>query len=390
MKRALILVLVCILVLTLCPCTASLAADAPAGGFKLPKQLKTVAASVEGMDLPEGLPGNVVATDYTEDRGLITIQLNEKVPSLKVTEVDYTESMESTIFTKRNADHAETHRMSDSEMRSLNVTMTWKFDGGAVYTKQYNSLPGFLMFSGATLTIPTDPEEFKGWDAVDRRIAFREDGTLDNETWTLTNEKDSLIRTASYGEDGKLAKILVSWRGNDFDSYILDVETDAEGKLLSAQYRTRKTQFSVRGIPLSSSGDELTNFRFNSYAMDQFDTQLMVNYPVLAEQLFQITLPKPATMTDLSATMTDLPATMTDLQVVEDPGEATENTWIWELCMGNMFDAKVRLYLMDEPLLLIKGGKIQPNSKVKDINGTAVSFKGIDAKTAAFELPGVK
>ena len=107
-------------------------------------------------------------------------------------------------------------------------------------------------------------------------------------------------------------------------------------------------------------------------------------------QIYELSLPKPATMTDLPATMTDLPATMTDLQAIENPGDATESTQIWELCIGDMFDAKIHLYLLDEPLLLIKGGKISPNAKVKDINGTVVSFKGMDVKTAAFELPEVK
>ena len=388
MKRTLILICILALLLGLYP--AAQAADSPSGGFKLPKPLKSVPAAVEGMDLPEGLPGDVTANDYSEEDGLITIHLSEKVPSLRVTEVDYTEGMENTIFSKRNADYAETHRSSDSEMRSLNVTMTWKFEGGAVYTKLYNSLPGFLMFSGATLTVPVEPEDFKGWDTVDRRIAFRENGTLDNETWTLANEKDTLIRTATYGEDGKLEKVFLSWRGNDFDGYILDVETGADGTLQSIRYRTRRNDFTARSIPLSATPEELTNFRFNSYAIDQFDSQFMVNYPVLAMQIYEISLPKPATMTDLPATMTDLPATMTDLQAIENPGDATESTQIWELCIGDMFDAKIHLYLLDEPLLLIKGGKISPNAKVKDINGTVVSFKGMDVKTAAFELPEVK
>lgn len=386
MKRT--LCLACILAL-LCACCTALAADSPSGGFKLPKALKTVAASVEEMDLPEGLPGNVTA-DYTEEEGLIMVRLNEKVPSLKVKETDYTEGVESTIFSKRNTDYAETHKSTSSEMRSLNIVMTWKFEGGAVYTKLYNSLPGFLMFSEATLVMPVDPEEFKGWDTVDRRISFREDGSLSLETWTLTSEKDTLIRTASYRADGKLETIRVNWRGNSFDGYILDVETTADGTLRSVQYRTRKTQFLARSIPLSSSREELDAFRFDSYDTVQFDRQFLVSYPVLAESIYEISVPRPSTMTDLSATMTDLPATMTDLEIFENPAEATENTRIWELCMGLMYDAKINVYLMDEPLLLLKGGKISPNAKVKDINGTVISFKGKDLKTAAFELPETK
>lgn len=378
MKR--ILCLACILALMLCSCSVALAADAPSGGFKLPKPLKTVAATAEGMNLPEGLPGDVVAYDYLEENGRITLRLSEKVPSLKIKEMDYTEGIESTIFSKKNADYAETHRSSDSEMRSLNITLTWKFEGGAVYTKLYNTLPGFLMFSEATLVVPVDTEEFKGWDTVDRRISFREDGSLIRETWTLTSEKDTLIRTVSYGDDGKLDTILVSWRGNDFDGYILDIETTADGTLRSVQYRTRKTEFLARSIPLSSTQEELENFRYNSYDTDQFDRKFMVSYPVLAESVYGITAPKPSTMTDL-------PATMTDLEIFENPAEATEHTRIWELCLGDLFDAKVHVYLMDEPLLVLKGGKISPNAKVKDINGTVVSFKGMDVKTAAFELP---
>ena len=387
MKRT--LCLACILAL-LCACCAALAADSPSGGFKLPKALKTVAAFVEEMDLPEGLPGNVTA-DYTEEEGLITVRLNEKVPSLKVKETDYTEGVESTIFSKRNTDYAETHKSTSSEMRSLNIVMTWKFEGGAVYTKLYNSLPGFLMFSEATLVMPVDPEEFKGWDTVDRRISFREDGSLSLETWTLTSEKDTLIRTASYGEDGKLDTVGVSWRGNSFDGYILDVEAAADGTLRSVQYRTRKTEFMARSIPLSAPQEELETFRFDSYDSVQFDRQLLVSYPVLAGSLYEIYAPRPSTMTDLSATMTDLtPATMTDLEIFENPAEATENTVIWELCMGDRFDSKVYVYLMDEPLLLLKGGKISPNAKVKDINGTVISFKGKDVKTASFEMPDTK
>ena len=386
MKR--ILCLACIIAL-LCPCAVATAADAPSGGFKLPKALKTVAPSVEEMDLPEGLPGNVVANEYSEDDGLITVRLSEKVPSLKIKETDYTEGMESTIFSKKNTDYAETHKSTSSEMRSLNIVMTWKFEGGAVYTKLYNSLPGFLMFSEATLVMPTDPEEFKGWDTVDRRISFREDGTASMETWTLTNEKDTLIRTASYREDGKLDTILVSWRGADVDGYILDVEATADGTLHSVQYRGKRTAFLVRSIPLSSPQEELDTFRFDSYDTMQFDREFMVNYPVLAESVYNITVPKPATMTDL-ATMTDIPATMTDLEIFENPAEATENTKIWELCIGLMYDAKIRVYLMDQPLVLMKGGKISPNAKVKDINGTVISFKGLDVRTPAFEMPAVK
>ena len=45
---------------------------------------------------------------------------------------------------------------------------------------------------------------------------------------------------------------------------------------------------------------------------------------------------------------------------------------------------------MDDPLLLLKGGRISANVKVKDINGTVISFKGMDLKTAQFDVPEIK
>ena len=386
MKRALILLGV--LALTLCPVLSAQAAGTASSGFVMPDSLKPTAALAENLQAPDSLPAPVTVTSFTIDNGLITVELSDEVPSLKITEMNFLDNKESTIFSKKNTSTAVTNRTGD-EHSVFTVIMTWKFEDGTVFTREYNTWSGEMTFSRAMATGKVISDEFKkNWKSAERTLYFREDGLLRYEYWVLTARKSTFTKTTNYDEEGKLESCEVAWRATDFDGTVLEAEVAGDGTLLTLQSRNTKSNFTVRSISVNESEEALSAFRENSYDPDQFDRRILASYPVLAAELFGISYaaPQPSTQTDLPSTQTDLPAVE-----VTDPGEATENTRVWEIAFGDYFDSKIYVFASDDPLFFLEDRKAVTNTEAKDINGNAISFKSMpNVKSPAFDLPEIR
>ena len=108
MKRIVALALT--LALALC---LAVSADAAGSGCALPETLRTVPASAEALSMPDTLPELARVNSFSVLDGLITLELDREVPSLKITELNFVELVESTIFSKKNTAAAETNRTGD-------------------------------------------------------------------------------------------------------------------------------------------------------------------------------------------------------------------------------------------------------------------------------------
>ena len=129
MKRA--TALVCILLLVCC-----LAAPAGADGaeYPLPDSLKSIPGAVADMALPSGLPEPVHITAFSITDGLITVELDQEVPKLKIMELNLLTGEESTIYSRKNTASGETHR-TGNDSSVFTVRMIWDPKGMA-YTQE--------------------------------------------------------------------------------------------------------------------------------------------------------------------------------------------------------------------------------------------------------------
>ena len=379
MKRIVALALT--LALALC---LAVSADAAGSGCALPETLRTVPASAEALSMPDTLPELARVNSFSVLDGLITLELDREVPSLKITELNFVELVESTIFSKKNTAAAETNRTGDDNS-IFTVLLRWEEDG-AVFEQEYNTWSGDLAFSRAEWIEEADPAAFPSWDSARRVLSFREDGTPESESWYLENEQENFTLTAVYGADGALESTEVSWVSAEYDGDILDAQLSADGVPLNVRCRGGKADFTVRSLPVNAEAQDLRNLMENSYNPAAFSSSLLASYPGLAARLYGL---QPSTATDLPATATDVPAADAGGEAGE--GEVTENTRIWEVSFGEYFDASVYVFVSDDPLLSVAGGAAALNPEAKDINGAPFAIgDDFTVETPVFEVPAAE
>lgn len=391
MKRA--TALVCILLLVCC-----LAAPAGADGaeYPLPDSLKSIPGAAADMALPSGLPEPVHITAFSITDGLITVELDQEVPKLKIMELNLLTGEESTIYSRKNTASGETHR-TGNDSSVFTVRMIWDPKGMA-YTQEYNTWYGILTFSRAGLTETADPEAFPEWASAKRALEFRQDGALLSETWKLERSEDTFTRTTIYDEFGQLESCTISWRSADPNGDILDAGFGPDGSLISLRCRNRQTDFSAESLPIGADISAFVDLRDNSYDPYSFEEKLRQTYPRLAESLYGESFAAsylPATATDLPATATDLTApaeepALPDEEPVEE-GETTENTRVWMISYGDWFESRIYAFASDDPIFIMRDGKAMPNTAAKDINGTPVTWSEAGAAVSpTFEAPAVE
>jgi len=413
MKRAAIFLLVLSLLAGL-----TMTAEA-ASSCTLPEALKTVPGTMEGLFGPGELPPYVEINRFTvgED-GTIRLELSQAVPRLKILERDAMTDIESTIFSKKNTDTADTHMVGREDSVFI-VRMIWKVRN-MDYIREYTTWSGYLMFSACTAVEEVDPAGFEPYTSAVRTLNFNEVGVPYSETWTLENGDDRFFRTASYDWQGKLTSLKQAWESVAGD-YQYITETDRDGNLTALTVNDKKTQFYAESIQLNESTDSATLLSLSSLDSTSFDEQLAAGYPQLSRELIDYTAgettfdpglaglysmpaetpevpPEPSTMTDLApstmtdlgpSTMTDLgPSTMTDLPAVPDE-ELTPipaNARIWALNFGDFITNDVYAFVMTEPLLRLKDGKAFLDPKATDVNGGTVNLKKNKVSSPVLEI----
>ena len=190
--------------------------------YRLPAGLKSVPVSVSRVQLPSELPKPVQILSFTVEGGLIRLELDQAVPSVKIKELNYEKAEESTIFSKKDTASAETHR-TGKDTSILTVLLSWNVKG-FTYTREYNTWSGNLRFVSASMTETADASGVGSWSSAEREFSFRENEALFSETWKLTQEGDTFSRTAQYGTDGQLECCSVTWRSAEDNGYIMRYE----------------------------------------------------------------------------------------------------------------------------------------------------------------------
>lgn len=358
MKR--LWILLCAAVLAVCSVQGALAAG-PRGGYVLPAGLEALPADTESAGLPEDLPVPARVTEFSVTDGLISVRLDREVAKLMITELDFTTGQESTIFSKKNTDSAETYR-TGGENNILFVRIDLATGTEGVFSEEYNTWTGVLQFIGAVL------READG-DSLIREYSFREDGSLSALAWSSSDGEDFFSLTESFGTDGKAESCLVNWHSLDYYGYITEAELSAEGEVKSFRYMDDKTNMTVRSIPADAETAELGQFTENSFDPGEFGRQVALNYPEMVASLVGI-------------------STATDLPPETGAPDITENTRVWEISFGDFFESEIYVFITDDPLFVTEDGRIVPNKEAKDMHGQAMSFSGMpNAETTAFEAP---
>ncbi len=358
MKRA--LTLLCAVMLVLLPLAGAHAAGSPKNGYILPEELKKIPAKASAVSLPEGLPEPARVTEFSvSDAGRLTLTLDREVPKLVVTEINFVDAVENTIFSKKNTDSAVAHR-TGNEDSIFNVYIYWSGDTGL--TQEYNTWNGPLEFVRASLSDDAD--------GADAEYTFREDGTLISETRTVEDTKDRFVRTVTFGEDGKAVSCMVSWRQTGFGGYVLDAEFSPDGKLTGLECRTDDTTVVLRSAALDADDRTKLILRENCYDPVGFDEAVMAKYRGISKAAMSY------------ATMTDLPP------MEEADAKKVKDARIWVLTFGDFFDYEEYVFITKDPLFILKDKKAVPNSKAKDLNGDPIDFSAMPAvETPAFEAP---
>ena len=418
MKRAAIFLLVFSLLAGL-----TLTAEA-ASSYTLPDALKTVPGTMLGLFEPGELPPHVEINRFSVDEnGTIRLELSQAVPRLKILERDAMTDIESTIFSKKNTDTADTHMVGREDSVFI-VRMIWKVRN-MDYIREYTTWSGNAMFSACTATEEVDPAGFEPFTSVIRTINFNEMGVPYSETWTLENGDNRFFRNVSYDWQGNLTSLKQVWESATGE-YQYATETDKDGNLTALTVKDKKTQFYAESMQLNESTDSAALLSVSTLDSASFDEQLAAKYPQLSRGLIDyaagetefdpglarlfnmpavmegktpnpsnIMYPGPSTITDLGpstitdlgpstmadlgpSTMTDLgPSTMTDLPAV--PDEELEpipaNARIWALNFGDFITNDVYAFVVTEPLLQLKDGKAFLVPKIKDVNGETVKLK---------------
>ncbi len=353
-------ILICAAALAVCFVQGALAAG-PREGFVLPKDLKTLPADAESAGLPENLPAAAQVTDFSVVDGLITVKLDREVAKLVITELDFITGTESTIFSKKNTDSAETYR-TGREGNILFIRMDLLPRGEGSFTEEYNTWTGALHFNKLVLTEDTG-------DGVTRESSFREDGTLASLTWNRDGGEDFFSLAESFDTAGQAESCLVNWHSLDYYGYITEAELTAEGEIRGFRYMDKKTNLTVRSIPADADTVDLGVFMDNSFNPGEFGRQVALNYPEMTASIVGI-------------------STATDLPPEADAGEVTENTRVWEVAYGDYFENDIYVFITDDPLFVTENGRIVPNREAKDMYGKPISFSGMpSAETAVFEAP---
>ena len=393
----------------LCIMLLALAAVLPAGAetavYLLPESLAAVPASVSGVSLPSGLPDPVRITSFSAKGSNVSLKLNSKVPSLKITELDFGKAEENSIFSKKDTASAEAHR-AGKDTGILTVLLSWDLDG-LTYTREYNTWSGDLRFVNAGLTETADAAGFAPWTSAERELSFREDGSLLSEAWKLSDESGTFTRTALYGTDGQLERCTVAWRSAEYGGSLLEAGLAPDGTILSLQCRTDETDFIIKSVPVSAGQLQIWNLRDTCYDPEAFDASFRAAYPKLAAEYFSLddeepaevpaptrtptpAAPLPATRTDLaSGTRTDLAASETPVPAGD--GTATERSRIWLAAYGDYFESTIYTFVSDDPLFILQDGRAVPNPDALDVYGLPAAWAELETSaTPAFGVPAAE
>ena len=359
MKRSVLIVLALILALSFSACASA------EGPYTLPAGLKTVYASQESLNLP-ALPDPVEVTSFTEKNGEVTVQLSGTVPHLKISELDFMTGNESTIFTKKNADSAQAHTAGKGELIHY-VILTWNL-GDYTLERTYNNWYGEMVFSGLALVQKMNSSDISPYTQGERRLAFDIDGSLLNETISVSNRDYSLTRIADYDTEKGLTDVKVSWKDLDnLGGTFLEVGADRTGMLTYIYNQVKWVGFLARSQKSGQDMNALGGVRADCYNVAAFDQQLRKNYPQVAS---------------LVSTATDLPAVS---------GPVPENTRLWVLNVGDYLESTVLVFATADPFFVMEKGKAVINKKAKDINGDALKLdKKTTVSSPVFELPDVR
>ncbi len=366
MKRA--LVVACVLMLAVC-LLASAHAAAPKGGYVLLESMKNVPASTGEITLPEGLEKPVRVTSFSAEGTQLKLTLDRPAANLQINELDFSEGVEKVIFAQENVSGAEIETTGNE----YSVFIAHIYPDAAQkrhFIEEYDTWPGQMTFVSAELTLKADVSMFPSWNSGQNIYSFREDGTLESETRTLSNKTSGFTRTIRFAPDGKTESCHVGWRSADYGGYELNVTLDAAGTPLSMDYRADGEAFTARSLPLSAADGDFDVLMNNSFDPWDAASTILDEYPVAAASVLHM-------------------ATMTDL--FPDSSRIRDNARIWILSFGDYSDYEEYVIVTEEPLFLLQDKKIVPNTSVKDINGNPVDFASMpSAETPEFDVPVFK
>ena len=366
MKRTLILA--CVLLLTVC-LLASAQAAAPKGGYVLLESMKNVPASAAEIVLPEGLEKPVRVTDFSAEGTQLKLTLDRPAANLQINELDFSEGVEKVIFSHENVSGAEVEITGNE----YSVFIAYIYPDAAQkrhFVEEYDTWSGKMTFVRAELTLKADVSMFPSWNSGQNIYSFREDGTLESETRTLSNKTSGFTRTIRFAPDGNTETCSLGWRSADYGGYELNVMLDAEGTPLSMDYRADGEAFNARSLPLSADGSEFDVLLNNSFDPWDASWTIIDEYPAAAASVLHM------------ATMTDLYPESSSLR---------DTARIWVLSFGDYSDYEEYVIVTEEPLFLLQDKKVVPNTSMKDINGNPVDFASMpSAESPEFDVPVFK
>ena len=354
MKRTVILLLVLFLF------TGTAMTAGASASYTLPEALKTVPSKLLKLPLPDDLPPYINIKSFTvSGSGTIHLELEDKVPQLKILEQDTVTGVESTIFSKKNVNFADA-RMVGKENSIFIIKMIWKL-GEMNYVREYSTYSGDLSFKGCTATEEADPSSFAPYTSAVRSLRFNEAGVLRYETWALENETDRFSRTICYDSQGKLTSVKQIWESVAADDYQYITETNMNGDLTALTINTKKNRFYAVSLRLDESPDAVLSISPETLDSTAFDEQLARKYPQLAHELI-------------------------DCSIGEDPTPIPVNARVWALNFGDFIEPDVYAFIATEPVLTLKNGKAILTPGAKDVNGDTIKLKKNKVTSPVLEL----
>ena len=414
MKRAVILLLTLVLLLGV-----TLTAEA-ADSFKLPDPLKTVAATTAGLGLPDTLPSPVKIREFTAEGDTVRLELESAVPQLKILEQNREDSTASTIFTKKNTSSAEAHIVG-KDSSAFTARMIWplsKMD----FVREYAAVYGVFGFADCTATEKADPAAFPPYTSAVRTLSFTENGLLLSETWTLENDADRFVRTASYDEKGTLKSVRQTWESAKSGDYKCVAETDRDGNLTALTVQDRKSCFYAISAPILADPEAAMELSDLTADSGDFDEALEDKYPLVVRFLEEYEEeedddwdddesededeeasddedveededePDDESDSEADDEADDEPDDKTDSKSdaagkkAEDQPTIPANAKIWALNFDNYMNASVFVFVSEDAPIILKNGTIAVNPKAKDINGKTIGLKKNKVPSPALEL----
>ena len=339
---------------------------APKQGYKTPETLATVPSDVSRLSMPGGLPDSVGIVSFTAENGTVLAELDHPVPKLRILELTGTDDG-STIFSRKDAAAAETHATSKGST-AFRIQMIWE-QGQVQYVREYNAQSSQTAFFRCTATEKLKAEEYAPYTSAVRTIYFNEDLAPISEVISMESEDESYSRIAGYDAEGKLAYVRQTWCSLIKNGYLLDIVQDSTGQITAISYDTDRADYYIRSQ--RADGDLLSedSVRMTSRDISLFDEELRRKYPSLGKGLAGSGGPGSPFIE--YSTPTDL-ATATDLEEESEP--LPENARIWSLSYRRFPHIVVYVFTTEDPVLVMKNGRVVLNSAAKDLSGNRLKI----------------